>query len=181
MAEHVDLTDPELHEPKGAAAASADTVYVADGAGSGEWKQVDTNALDYSGLLTALQADIDDGDVELNGNYFLYATIADVSTASSILVPVPINSKFIGATSVLGGAITVADAKISFKTSAGSSMGTDMTVAYTSSAKGDIDSFTASSNNDLIGPTYIEIATDGGSTTAQTLYLVLQFEATLNG
>jgi len=33
--EHNVLTDPELHEPKGAAAATAGQVYVADGAGSG--------------------------------------------------------------------------------------------------------------------------------------------------
>lgn len=38
MAEHSTLTDPELHEPKGAAAASANNSYVADGAGSGSWK-----------------------------------------------------------------------------------------------------------------------------------------------
>lgn len=38
MAEHVDLTDPELHEPKGIASAAADTVYVANGAGSGTFK-----------------------------------------------------------------------------------------------------------------------------------------------
>ena len=40
MAEHVDLTDPYLHEPKGIAAAGAGTVYVADGAGSGSWGTV---------------------------------------------------------------------------------------------------------------------------------------------
>ena len=38
MKEHVDLLDPELHEPKGVAAATVDKVYVADGAGSGTWK-----------------------------------------------------------------------------------------------------------------------------------------------
>jgi hypothetical protein len=37
--EHADLTDPELHEPKGASAAVADSFYVADGAGSGAWKK----------------------------------------------------------------------------------------------------------------------------------------------
>lgn len=35
--QHSVLTDPELHEPKGAAGASAGTVYVANGAGSGSW------------------------------------------------------------------------------------------------------------------------------------------------
>lgn len=37
MAEHKDLPDAQLHEPKGAATASAGMVYYADGAGSGEW------------------------------------------------------------------------------------------------------------------------------------------------
>jgi hypothetical protein len=36
---HSTLTDPNLHEPKGAAAAAADTFYVANGSGSGSWKK----------------------------------------------------------------------------------------------------------------------------------------------
>jgi hypothetical protein len=38
--EHNALTDPELHEPKGIAAASANHVYVADGAASGVMTQI---------------------------------------------------------------------------------------------------------------------------------------------
>lgn len=40
MVEHVDITDPEIHEPKGAATAVANSVYVADGAASGGWGQI---------------------------------------------------------------------------------------------------------------------------------------------
>ena len=40
MAEHNVLTDPELHEPKGVAAAASNQVYVADGATSGTHKQI---------------------------------------------------------------------------------------------------------------------------------------------
>ncbi len=36
--QHSALTGAELHEPKGAAAAAVDKVYVSDGAGSGAWK-----------------------------------------------------------------------------------------------------------------------------------------------
>lgn len=43
--EHKDIADPDIHEPKGASAASANRVYVADGAGSGTWKSVDSTAL----------------------------------------------------------------------------------------------------------------------------------------
>jgi len=43
MAEHVNITDPFIHEPKGVASAGVDQVYVSDGAGSGAWQDVPTN------------------------------------------------------------------------------------------------------------------------------------------
>jgi hypothetical protein len=36
--QHNVITDPDIHEPKGIAAATAGKVYVSDGASSGEWK-----------------------------------------------------------------------------------------------------------------------------------------------
>lgn len=41
MVEHVDIVDPEIHEPKGVAGASANQVYVSDGLGSGAWTSQD--------------------------------------------------------------------------------------------------------------------------------------------
>ena len=38
--EHVDISDPEIHEPKGISAASLNTAYIANGSGSGTWKKV---------------------------------------------------------------------------------------------------------------------------------------------
>ena len=35
--QHAVISDPDIHEPKGVAAATAGQVYVADGAGSGAW------------------------------------------------------------------------------------------------------------------------------------------------
>lgn len=49
---HSTLTGAELHEPKGADSASANTVYVADGAGSGAW----TSIFEY-GEITTLESD----------------------------------------------------------------------------------------------------------------------------
>jgi len=48
--EHVAIADPNIHEPKGIAAASADKVYVADGAGSGDWTDIST-LLAVTGLI----------------------------------------------------------------------------------------------------------------------------------
>ena len=36
---HNTLTDPYLHEPKGVSTATAGQVYIANGAGSGDWVQ----------------------------------------------------------------------------------------------------------------------------------------------
>lgn len=38
--QHSVLTDPQIHEPKGASTASDGMVYVANGSGSGAWKQI---------------------------------------------------------------------------------------------------------------------------------------------
>lgn len=46
--QHANLTDPNLHEPKGVAAATEGQVYVADGAGSGDWAGLTENYIDYS-------------------------------------------------------------------------------------------------------------------------------------
>jgi len=45
--QHSALTDPNLHEPKGAAAASANEVYIADGVGSGSFQLANP----YGGIL----------------------------------------------------------------------------------------------------------------------------------
>jgi len=38
--QHSSLTDPNLHEPKGISTATADQVYISDGSGSGNWRNV---------------------------------------------------------------------------------------------------------------------------------------------
>jgi hypothetical protein len=180
MVEHVDIVDPEIHEPKGVASASVDTVYVADGAGSGTWQKVDEAVLNYSDVLSAIQADVDDGDLALNGQNTFWALIDDVSTASFILVPVLKDCTFKRARLVLGAAINTSDATVTFKNAGGPSMGTATTVAFSGSAEGTGFTFTASSNNTLTGPTYIKIETDGGSTGTAPLYILLEFTAKMN-
>ena len=43
--EHANIPEAGLHEPKGASTAAANRVYKSDGAGSGDWLQVDLNTL----------------------------------------------------------------------------------------------------------------------------------------
>lgn len=143
--EHSAITDPDIHEPKGVAAATAGEVYVADGAGSGDWVPLQDI---YTGV------------------------IANVSSAETVYIPIANAGTVAKVVTVLEGAITVADATVTPKNSAGSSMG-DITVAYTSSAAGDVDTLTPATNNTVTANSFMTIETDGGSTDAQRLWFTV--------
>jgi len=146
--QHASLTDPNIHEPKGIAAASAGQTYVADGSGSGAWTTPDA----VQDVITTV--------------------IADVSSAETIYVPIPYAGTVAKVQTVLEGAITVADATVTVSNSASASMGT-LTIAFTSSAAGDVDTLAPASNNVVTDDDYITIATDGGSTDAQRLWVTV--------
>lgn len=143
--QHSTLSTGEIHEPKGASGASAGEVYVSDGAASGSW--------------TALQ------DV-----YTL--VIADVSTAETVYVPIANAGTVAKVVTVLEGAITTANATITAKNSAASSMGT-ITVTQSGSAAGDVDTLSPASNNTVTADDYITVETDGGSSTARKLWVTV--------
>lgn len=44
--EHSVISDPNIHEPKGASTATANTVYIASGTGSGSWAKIAVGQLD---------------------------------------------------------------------------------------------------------------------------------------
>lgn len=178
--EHSAITDPEIHEPKGAAAASADTVYQADGAGSGAWAKIDMDNIDQAALLTFINDNIDDKDIDLTGSFFLMTELADVSTASSILVPVINNCTLVSASLVLAGAIATANASVTFVNSAAASMGAAVTITQAGSAEGSTFTFTATGNNVFVGPTWFKISTDGASDNAVKLFITCKFSAELN-
>lgn len=178
--QHVNITDPQIHEPKGASTASAGTVYLADGSGSGAWQVIPVTSLNWPAIQAEIQSDLDDGSLDVTGDLYLTAVIEDISTAGSVILPIIDNCTVVGASVVLGGPITVADASISFKNSSGAGMGTPVTVPYASSAKGDQYAFTATGNNVITGPSWIEIETDGGSTDAQPLFITVKLRKQLN-
>lgn len=135
--EHVNITDPDIHEPKGVAAASIGKVYVSDGAGSGDWSyQVD----------------------------YITSEITDVSTAASHWVVVPYAGTIIKIYSVISGAIATADAGISFEIGGTPITNGGITIAYSGSAAGDVDSSTPTANNTVTAGQAIEMITDGAST-----------------
>lgn len=61
--QHSSLTDPELHEPKGASTATSGEVFVADGAGSGSWGN--------AGDIEATKTLANNGSTELPGGLII--------------------------------------------------------------------------------------------------------------
>jgi len=89
--QHSALTDPELHEPKGASTATSGQVYVANGSGSGTWKKVTASELDATSDPT-----FDDLTVDtLTANSI---TVSGTATLGAIASPITIG----GATITVG-------------------------------------------------------------------------------
>jgi hypothetical protein len=159
MVAHASLTGANLHEPKGAASASADTVYVADGAGSGSWVKIDSANLDATSLLTT--------------NKLVFSTIlTDVSTASSVYVPIPVACTINRVETCLQAAITTGDATVTVRNNTDTSMGT-ITVTQAGSAAGDVDTLSPASNNTFTAGQRMRIQTDGSSDTTAALVIVI--------
>ena len=142
---HSSLTDPYIHEPKGAASAAAGRVYVANGSVSGTWTAKETLV----------------GET-LNGY------IEDVSSVETVHVPVPYAGTISKVITVLEGAIGSADATVTVKNSSAASMGT-LTITQSGSAAGDVDTLSPSSNNTVTADSFITVSSDGASTTQAKL------------
>lgn len=164
MPTHSSLTGAELHENKGVAAASDNTVASAT-SGATVWRKVNASMVDTTSIFTT-------------NLMVLNAVIDDVSTASVVYIPIPFDCTVTKITTVLQNAITVADATVTAKNAAGTAMDT-ITIAYTGSAAGDIDSASPVSNNTFVEGSKMSIETDGGSTTASKLFITVT--ATVTG
>jgi hypothetical protein len=139
--EHSAITDPDIHEPKGVASANAGEVYVADGAGSGDW----TDSLHSK-------------------KKYLTAQLADLSTASSCWVVSPVAGSITKIWSVIDAAISGVDSVVTASIGGVNVTNGTITVANSGSAAGDVDSCTPTALNTVAAGTAIKLATDGAST-----------------
>lgn len=111
------------------------------------------------------------------------AILADVSAASSVRVSAPVAGKIVAITSVLGGAITVADATVTASILAGGTgapaaiTGGSLTIAASGSAAGVTDQATPTAANTVAKGDSIVLTSDGGSTDTQTLHITILIEA----
>ena len=102
-------------------------------------------------------------------DYFLVAEIEDISTASSTFVAVPDGGKIVKIITALQGAISGANAAITFEIGGTAVTGGAITVAHSGSAAGDVDTAEPTAANRVEQDGTIEMITDGASTGAKKL------------
>ena len=163
MALHSALADSELHEPKGVASASTGQVYVADGAGSGTWQALPVASI--SGLNNA-------------NRYYIRGRLEDISTASSVFVPVPVAGNITSLVTVLQGAITVADATARLRINGTPVTDSDITITQASSAAGDVDTATPTAANAVTANSAVEFQGLGTSTTTAAVEFLIVIKGT---
>jgi hypothetical protein len=83
--QHSALTDPELHEPKGASTATSGQVYVANGSGSGTWKKITASELDATSDPTF-------DDVTVDTLTAASVTVSGVITVGGVTITVGANT-----------------------------------------------------------------------------------------
>lgn len=157
--QHTALTSSEVHEPKHITSAStgdAGKVITPSSTSSGE-----------SELRNLTESEI------TSKKGFLEATLADVSTASSVYIVAPFNGIITKIYTVLQGTIATADSTVTTYISAVAVTGSAVTVAYSGSAAGDIDSATPTALNTFSEGELITITSDGASSNAVGLNIVL--------
>lgn len=114
---------------------------------------------------------------KLAGNRVLLSVrIPDISTAGSVWVVPGFQGKIRQITSVLHGAITVADAALTTEIGGTLVTGSTVTVATSGSAAGVVDSATPTGANTFTDTQAIECITDGGSTTAAICEVTYELE-----
>ena len=160
MVAHSALTTTELHEPKGVAAASEHTVYVADASASGAWALIDVANIDTSSIFTTNLMTIS-------------KTLADVSTAETLYIPTARAITVKKIVTCLQGVITGSDTTLTAKNAAGTSMGT-ITIAVSGSGAGVIDSLEPSSNNTIAADSFFTIQTDGVSSGSSKMTIIIE-------
>jgi len=112
--------------------------------------------LNHLDAVTATAAEV--------SQYALTVTMADISTAGSVWVVAPHAGTIAAIYSVINGAIITVNAGITTEIAGAAVTGGAITIAFTGSAAGVVDSCTPTAANTVTAGQAIEIITDGAST-----------------
>ena len=150
--QHSTMTGSDLHEPKGVGSASANTLYVANGSGSGSWGKLTVSSVDTSNIKNlntmAITLDFD-----------------DLATAHSRFVVAPLAGTITKIYSVLDKAVATTDTILTSKIAGTNVTNGAITIAHSGSAAGTVDVATPSGANTVTAGQAIEIAGNGGTNT----------------
>lgn len=160
MPEHADVSSSNIHEPKGAAAASANTAYIADGAGSGSFSLVSSSSLTGINNVNLIAMSL-----EFN----------NIGTAASHWLVIPIAGDITKVYTVIDSAIGTADETITVEIGGTPLTNGTITITQSGSAAGDVDSATPTAANTVTAGQVIEIISAGNSTgtTAATVTVLV--------
>ena len=103
--------------------------------------------------------------------------ISNVSTAETIYIPIANAGTVSKVVTVLESAITTADATLTAKNAAGTSMGT-ITVTQSGSAAGDVDTLAPVANHTVAANDAITIETDGSSASSARVWFTFVVDRT---
>lgn len=150
--EHKNITDPNIHEIKGASTATLNQVPVANGAGSSVWTTV--NNLNKIVLTTYLPnlADVD--------SVFVVSPIAGIIKKAYVTIHNPIDTTTVVTLKIGGVALT--DGVIS--------------VVASGSTSGSVFSCTPTANNLVAAGQSVEIASNGAATASDPAYITILVE-----
>lgn len=108
--------------------------------------------------------------------YHITAYLADVSTAGQIYVVAPDAGRIVKIQSALNGAIATANAVLTAKIGGTAVTNGAITIAYSGSAAGDVDSCSPTAANSVTAGQAIEIETNGASTNTVPVMLTITIE-----
>ena len=125
-----------------------------------------------------LEGTVETGNGQSLKKVYLTTSIEDISTAGQIYVVSPVAGTITKIYSVINGAIATANSILTPKIAGTAITGGAITVAFSGSAAGDVDSSTPTAANAITAGAAIEIETDGAS--SNTVEVVLTIEITLS-
>lgn len=159
MSAHKDLADAHLHEPKGVASASVDTVYVANGSGSGTWAKIGASSINGTSVLNI-------------NRQFVTMKFDDIGTLSSRYLSFPKACRIEKINVVLQTATATTATILTFRNDAGTSMGT-ITIGLAAAA-GAVGTLSPISNNTFVADTKLQVDTDGGTSTSSDVEITFE-------
>lgn len=104
--EHKSITDPELHEPKGVAAATSGQVYIANGATSGAWSKVTEGAVSGLGTGTTGQVVTSNGTGGFTFLSMPHGRISFINIATPYVLTYPSTYTKVAPTTIASGSST---------------------------------------------------------------------------